>query len=139
MVAVAGLVVLLLTVLALVIPVTMLANAGLTLPGENERRVRSLDRQWEIIREVERGLPLYPGSQRIREEHETIAHGSARALIVCWSAPAQLDTIRRYFAEYLGTRSNGWAPVGGAYRKGRVHLEIGACEGTYELTFRYVL
>ena len=141
MLAVAGAVVLLLTLLALVIPVTMLSNAGITLPGEHERRVRSLDRQWEIIREVERGLPVYPGSQRVREVHETIDDGRARALAVCWAAPGDFETVRRFYLQVLG-RENGWIALAGGtrvFRKGRVYLSIGTCEGTYQLSFSYRL
>ena len=148
MVAVAGGVVLLLTVLALVIPVSILASAGITLPGENDRRVRSLDRQWEIIRDIEREVPVYPGSQRVKEVHETIAEGRARALAVCWAAPAEFETVRRFYLGFLG-RENGWQAVAGGsrvFRKGRVYLALTAgevsrpvCDGTYQLSFSYQL
>ncbi|MGI8423327.1 MAG: hypothetical protein ACR2NO_04335 [Chloroflexota bacterium] len=145
--AVAGSVVLLLTLLALVIPVTLLANAGITLPGEGERRVRSLDRQWDIIREVERHVPVYPGAQRVKEVHETIAEGRARALGVCWAASEDFDTVRRFYVSHLADRTNGWQPLAGGsrvFKKGRVHLAVTpadvarpACAGTYQLSFSY--
>ena len=139
---VAAILVLLVTVAALSVPVSMLAGAGITLPGEGERRVRSLDRQWDIIREVERGLPLYPGAQRLREAHETIAQGRARALTVCWAAPADFETVRRFYLEYLSTREHGWQALAGGtrvFRKGRVYLLLGTCDGGYQLSFSYQL
>ena len=143
MLAVAGIIVLLLTAVALVVPVTILANAGITLPGENERRVRSLDRQLDLIREAERALPLYPGSQRVRERHEVIADGRARALAVCWTAPVEYETARRHFLEVLSAKESGWQAVSGGsrlFRKGRVYLALGTCEGgTYQLAFSYQL
>ena len=147
MVAVAGVVVLLITLLALVIPVTLLANAGVTLPAEGERRVRSLDRQRDIIREVERGLPVYPGSRRVKEIHETIADGKARALRVCWKAPAEYEAVRLFYLGHLTADGSGWqATAGGTrvFKKGRVLLVVTAgdgtvCEGTYQLNFSYQL
>ena len=147
MVAVAGVVVLLLTLLALVIPVTLLANAGLTLPGEGERRVRSLDRQLDVIREAERELPLYPGSRRVKETHETLAEGKARALRVCWEAPAEYEVVRAYYLGHLTGRGSGWQALAGGtrvFKKGRVLLVVsagdgGTCEGTYLLSFSYQL
>jgi hypothetical protein len=141
--AVAAGAVLLLTVVALVVPVTILANAGITLPGEADRRVRSLERQLDLIREAEHALPLYPGSTRVRERHETIADGRARALTVCWSAPAEVEVVRRFYLESLGAQESGWSTVSGGtslFRKGRVHLAIATCEaGTYQLAFSYQL
>ena len=141
--AVAAVAVVLLTVVAMAVPVSILASAGITLPGEGERRVRSLERQLDVIREVERGLPLYPGSQRVREKHETIAEGRARALSVCWAAPADFETVRRYYLEHLGGRESGWTAVSGGtrlFKKGRVYLAVSTCDGgTYQLAFSYQL
>ncbi|HET7769805.1 MAG TPA: hypothetical protein VFN74_13595 [Chloroflexota bacterium] len=141
--AVAAVAVLLVTVVAMALPVTLLANAGITLPGEGDRRVRSLARQLDLIREAERELPLYPGSQRVREIHGTIAEGRGRALSVCWAAPVEFEVVRRSYLEYLGGRESGWAAVSGGtrlFRKGRVYLALSPCEGgTYQLAFSYQL
>ncbi len=142
-------VVLLLTLLALLLPIGMLARAGVTLPGEGERRVRSLDRQWDLIRDAERAVPLYPGSSRVREVHGTIHEGTARTLSVCWAAPDDFETIRRFYVAYLQDRASGWQALAGGsrvFRKGRVYLAITApetarpaCEGTYQMNFSYQL
>jgi hypothetical protein len=146
-VALAALVVVLLTVLALLVPVGILADAGLKLPGEGDRRVRSLDRQWDLIREAERSVPIFPGSSRVKEVHGTIAGGAARTLAVCWAAPADFEAVRRYFVAFLQEREHGWQALSGGsrvYRKGRVYLAVTApqvgnppCDGTYQLNFSY--
>ena len=142
-------VVLLLTLLALLVPIGMLAKAGVTLPGESDRRVRSLDRQWDLIRDAERALPIYPGSSRVREVHGTINDGTARTLAVCWAAPGEFETIRRYYVAYLQDKANGWQALAGGtrlFRKGRVYLAVTAadaarpvCEGAYQTSFSYQL
>ncbi len=147
--AVCAVVVLLLTLLGLLIPVGILANAGVTLPGEADRRVRSLDRQWDLIRDAERDLPSFPGSSRVREVHGTISDGAARTLAVCWAAPADFETVRRFYLSYLQEKGSGWQTLAGGsrvFRKGRVYLAITApeasrpaCEGTYQMNFSYQL
>gem|GEM_PF-6922602 len=136
-----------LSLIALAVPVSLLANTGFTLPGEQARRVRSLERQWDMIRDAERALPLYSGSTRVREEHGTLADGRARSLAVCWNAPADFETVRRFYLEYLTARDSGWQPLRGGsrvFRKGRVYLAVTPaeasrpeCAGAYQLNFSY--
>ena len=146
-VAGAAAVVVLLTVLGLMVPLGILADAGLQLPGEADRRVRSLDRQWDLIRDAERSVTVYPGSSRVKEVHGTIGGGAARTLSVCWAAPADFETVRRYFVAFLQEKEHGWQALSGGsrvFRKGRVYLAVTApqvgsalCEGTYQLNFSY--
>ena len=145
--AVAGAALLLLTLFALLAPISMLSGSGIAFPGEEGRRTRSLDRQLDLIRDAERSVPLYPGSTRVREEHGVVADGQARTISVCWSAPADFDTIRRFYVAFLSVKENGWQPLAGGtrvYRKGRVYLALTAaeasrpaCAGTYQMNWSY--
>ena len=136
-----------LSLIAMAVPISLLANTGFTLPGEQDRRVRSLERQWDLIRDAERALPLYPGSMRVREEHGTLANGQARSLAVCWTAAADFETVRRFYLGHLSARDSGWQPLGGGsrvFRKGRIYLAVTppeasrpACAGAYQLNFSY--
>jgi hypothetical protein len=137
---------LLLSLYALVVPLSMLAGNGISLPGAEGRRARSLDRQLDALRDAERSVPLYPGSTRVREEHGLVADGQARTISVCWQAPADFDTVRRHFQAFLEHTPNGWDPVARSrvYRKGRVYLAVTAaeasrpaCAGTYQLNWSY--
>jgi len=111
--------------------------------------VRSLDRQWDLIRDAERGLPAFPGSSRVKEVHGTISEGAARTLSVCWAAPADFDTVRRFYVSYLQEKTSGWQALAGGnrvFRRGRVYLSVIApeaarppCDGAYEMNFSYQL
>jgi hypothetical protein len=116
-------------------------------PWELERRTRSLDLQLDNLRDAERTLPPYPGASRVREVHGTIAGGAGRTISVCWAAPGDFDTVRRFYTTHLLEKDSGWQSLGGStrvFRRGRVYLAItppeavrAMCSGTYQLNFSY--